>query len=139
MGLEAAEIGEAIGGLAGVIALAWNVVDAVRRRRQARAPQLRALMDQTVDRMSEMVAKLCIVCRAARRHLKELIMQLINGQAYRMTTSWSSLALDVRDSSTDNDAPVVQNPVNAPNMSQGWVAYEHPNNQQPGTGQRQQR
>lgn len=120
MGLEAAaEIGEAIGGLAGVVALTWNVADAVRRRRQARAPQLRALMDQTVGRMSEVVAKLCIVCRAARRHLKELIMQLINGQAYRITTSWSSLALDVRDSSTDNDAPVVQNPVNAPNMSQG--------------------
>jgi ricin-type beta-trefoil lectin protein len=56
-------------------------------------------------------------------------MQITNGQAYRITTSWSSLALDVRDSSTDNDAPVVQNPVNLPNTSQGWVVYEHPNNQ----------
>jgi hypothetical protein len=58
MSLEAAaEIGEAIGGLAGVAALVWNVVDAVRRRREARAPQLRALLDETAALMSEVVAK----------------------------------------------------------------------------------
>ena len=56
-------------------------------------------------------------------------MALIDGQAYRITTEWSGLAIDVRDSSTDDDAPVVQNPVNAPNTSQHWVAREHPSNQ----------
>ena len=56
-------------------------------------------------------------------------MPLIDGQAYRITTLWSGLAIDVRDSSTDDDAPVVQNPVNAPNPSQHWVARAHLNNQ----------
>jgi len=53
----AAQIGEAIGGLAGLIALAWNIVDTVRRRKTARAPELRALLTQVVALMNEVIRK----------------------------------------------------------------------------------
>jgi hypothetical protein len=53
----AAQIGEAIGGLAGVIALAWNIVVTARRSKAARAPDLRALLTQTVALMAEVIGK----------------------------------------------------------------------------------
>ncbi|MCW2675191.1 MAG: Endo,4-beta-xylanase precursor [Modestobacter sp.] len=39
---------------------------------------------------------------------------------YRITTAGSSLALDVQDSATTDDTPVVQNPVNVGSRSQAW-------------------
>lgn len=56
-------------------------------------------------------------------------MELIDGQVYRITTQYSGLAIDVRDSSTDDDVPVVQNPVNLFNTSQHWAARRRVNNQ----------
>ena len=43
-----------------------------------------------------------------------------DGQVYRITAVFNGLALDVRDSSTEPDAPVVQNPVNLDSTSQQW-------------------
>jgi hypothetical protein len=53
----AAQIGEAMGGLAGLTALGWNIVDTVRRRRAARAPELRALLTQIVALIDEVIRK----------------------------------------------------------------------------------
>ena len=51
----AAQVGEAIGGLAGLTAFVWNVVDTAHRRRAARAPELRTLLTQIVALMDEVV------------------------------------------------------------------------------------
>jgi hypothetical protein len=51
----AAQIGEAIGGGAGVIALVWNIKDAARHRKAGRAPELRALLSQTVAVLDEVI------------------------------------------------------------------------------------
>lgn len=50
-----AQVGEAVGGAAGLAALVWNIVDTARRRKARRAPQLQALLTQIVALMDEII------------------------------------------------------------------------------------
>jgi len=50
-----------------------------------------------------------------------------NGESYRITTAYTGLAMDVEAASGDDDAKVVQNPVNIGSASQAWQFLQQPN------------